>query len=141
MAEDLQEAIVGVRDWKYLQHRYLGHPNQQYQIVLVKNRFSGHARGIFILRIDPEGCEIVDLIASLVEIPLLIIHARRLAGMYGATRVFCQITENFSSHFAATRGTQKNANIPIPATAWSNGPAPETLKNRWWLMGGDKDFR
>jgi len=141
MAEDLQEAIVGVRDWKYLQHRYLGHPNQQYQIVLVKNRFSGHARGIFILRIDPEGCEIVDLIASLVEIPLLIIHARRLAGMYGATRVFCQITENFSSHFAATSGTQKNANIPIPATAWSNGPAPETLKNRCWLMGGDKDFR
>ncbi len=141
MAADLQEAIVGVRDWKYLQHRYLEHPNQQYRIVLVKNRFSGRARGILILRFDPEGCEIVDLIASLAEIPLLIIHARRLAGIHGATRVFCHITENFTSCFATTGGTQRSANIRIPATAWSNGPTPETLKNRWWLMSGDKDFR
>ncbi|WP_292994989.1 bifunctional class I SAM-dependent methyltransferase/GNAT family N-acetyltransferase [Nitrosomonas sp.] len=141
MAADLQQAIIGVRDWKYLQHRYLEHPNQQYQVILVKNRFSGRARGILILRFDPEGCEIVDLIASLVEIPLLIIHARRLAGIQGATRIYCHITENFSTYFAITGGTQKSTNIRIPATTWSNGPTPETLKNRWWLMSGDKDFR
>ena len=141
MAEDLQEAIVGVRDWEYLKHRYLEHPQQQYRIVLVRNRLSGRARGILILRFDPEGCEIVDLIASLAEIPLLITHARRLAGIHGAIRVFCQITENFTSYFAKTGGTQRNANIHIPASAWSNGPTPETLKNRWWLMSGDKDFR
>lgn len=141
MAEDLQEAIVGVRDWKYLQHRYLTHPHQQYLIALVRNRFSSGARGILVLRFDPEGCEIVDLIAPLAEIPLLVTHARRLASIHGATRVFCQITDNFSSHFAVTGGTHKSANIRIPATAWSNGPTPETLKNHWWLMSGDKDFR
>lgn len=141
MAADLQAAIIGVRDWKYLQHRYLDHPNQQYQIILVRNRFNQRARGILVLRYDPEGCEIVDLIAPLAEIPLLVTHARRLAGIHGATRVFCRITENFAPHFAVADGTQQSVNIHIPANAWSNGPSPETLKDHWWLMSGDKDFR
>ena len=141
MAADLQTAIIGVRDWQYLQHRYLNHPNQQYQIILVRNRFRNYARGILVLRYDPEGCEIVDLIAPLAEIPLLITHARRLAGIHGATRVFCRITENFARYFAVAGGIQQTINIHIPANAWSNGPAPEILKDHWWLMSGDKDFR
>jgi len=141
MAEDLQTAIIGVRDWNYLQYRYLDHPNQQYQIMLVKNRFNRRARGILVLRFDPEGCEIVDLIAPLAEIPLLITHARRLAGMHGATRVFCHITGNFARYFAVAGGVQQTLNIHIPANAWSDGPPPETLKDHWWLMSGDKDFR
>ena len=141
MVADLQTAIIGVRDWQYLQHRYLNHPNQQYQIILVRNRFDKCARGTLVLRYDPEGCEIVDLIAPLAEIPLLITHARRLAGIHGATRVFCRITENFARYFAVAGGIQQTINIHIPANAWSNGPSPEILKNHWWLMSGDKDFR
>ncbi|AEJ00316.1 Methyltransferase type 11 [Nitrosomonas sp. Is79A3] len=141
MAADLQTAIIGIRDWNYLQYRYLDHPSQQYQIMLVKNRFNRRARGILVLRFDPEGCEIVDLIAPLAEIPLLITHARRLAGIYGATRVFCHITGNFTSYFATSGGKQQPLDIRIPANAWSHGTPPETLKNHWWLMSGDKDFR
>ena len=141
MAADLQTAIIGVRNWQYLLHRYLDHPNQQYQIMLVRNRFSKYARGILVLRYDPEGCEIVDLIAPLAEIPLLITHARRLAGMHGARQVFCRITANFSGYFAVAGGTQRTVNIHIPANAWSNGPSPKILKDHWWLMSGDKDFR
>lgn len=141
MAADLQQAIVGIRDWQYLQHRYLNHPNQHYQIILVKNRFNRRTRGILVLRYDPEGCEIVDLVAPLIEIPLLITHAKRLAGIHGATRVSCRITENFATYFSTTGGALQKLNIRIPANAWSNGPAPETLQNHWWLMSGDKDFR
>lgn len=141
MAKDLQNAIVGVRDWEYVLHRYLNHPQQRYQVVLVKSRFSPRARGILVLRFDPEGCEILDLIAPLAEIPLLITHARRLAGLQGAARVFCRITENFARHFAVTGGTQHAVNIHIPANTWSDGPSPEILEDRWWLMSGDKDFR
>ncbi|MBL0011365.1 MAG: hypothetical protein IPP22_10990 [Nitrosomonas sp.] len=92
------------------------------------NRFSKHARGILVLRYDPEGCEIVDLIAPLAEIPLLITHARRLAGMHGARRVFCRITANFADYFSVAGGTQQTVNIHIPANAWSNGPSPKHLK-------------
>ncbi len=141
MAADLQTAIIGVRDWQYLQHRYLDHPNQQYQIMLVRNRFSKYARGILVLRYDPEGCEIVDLIAPLAEIPLLITHARRLAGIHGASRVFCRITENFAAHFSAAGGTKQELDIHIPSNIWSTGPPISSLRDHWWLMSGDTDFR
>ncbi len=141
MAADLQESIIGVRDWQYLQHRYLDHPSQQYQIMLVKNRFNERVRGILVLRYNPEYCEIIDIVAPLCEIPVMVIHARRLASMHGINRVLCRITENFAAHFAGTGGTQQTLNIRIPTNAWSDGPAPEILKNHWWLMSGDTDFK
>ncbi len=141
MTADLHTAIIGVRDWQYLQRRYLDHPTQHYQIMLVKNRFSARARGVMVLRYDPEGCEIVDVIAPLAEIPLLITHARRLAGAHGATHVFCRITENFANSFAIAGGARQPVNIRIPTNIWSDGPAPETLKDHWWLMSGDMDSR
>lgn len=141
MAKDLKNAIIGVRDYQYLQYRYFNHPNQEYQIVLVKNRFGSKTHGILILRHDLGSCEIIDLIAPLAEIPLLITHARRLAGIQGATRVFCHISENFVTYFATNGGVIKTLEIRIPATIWSNAPSPEILRNKWWLMSGDKDFR
>lgn len=141
MANDLQAAIVGIRDWRYLQHRYLNHPNQQYQVVVVKNRFGEQLHGVLVIRHDVDSFEIVDIIAPLAEIPLLVTHARRLAGIAGGERITCRITENFAVHFAATGGVQQSSNIRIPANAWSDGPKPDTLRNCWWLMSGDMDFR
>jgi hypothetical protein len=141
MAEDLRSALVGVRDWSYLQHRYLNHPTQRYQLMLVINRFGGQARGILVLRYDTHGCEIVDIIAALSEIPLLVLHARRLAGINGHDRLFCRITENFAACFAAAGGTKQALDIRIPASIWDAAPSVDSLRNRWWLMSGDTDFR
>lgn len=141
MAQDLSESLVGIRDWSYLQYRYLNHPTNHYQIVLVKNRFGGKARGIFVLHYDSTGCEVVDLIAALSEIPELIVHARRLAGINGHQRLYCRITENFATPFAATGGTQQALDFRIPASIWDSAPSIELLRDRWWLMSGDMDFR
>ncbi|SOD18583.1 GNAT family N-acetyltransferase [Nitrosomonas ureae] len=141
MANDLQTALVGVRDWAYIQHRYLNHPTQHYQVVLIKNRGGDQTRGVLILRYDAHGCEIVDFIAPLAEIPLLVLHARRLAGINGQQRLFCRITENFAAHFAVAGGTRKTLDIRIPASTWDNAPSIDSLRNHWWLMSGDADFR
>jgi Acetyltransferase (GNAT) domain/Methyltransferase domain len=141
MASNLQEAIVGIRDWRYLQHRYLNHPNKQYQVAAVKNRFSEKIHGVLVMRHDADGSEIVDIIAPLAKIQLLITHARRLAGIASSERLTCRITENFAAQFTATGGVEQSPNIRIPANAWSDGPKPDTLKNCWWLMSGDMDFR
>lgn len=141
MANDLQNAIVGVRNWDYLQHRYLNHPNQHYQVVLVKNRFSKRIRGVLVLRQDADECELVDIVSALAEIPLLIMHARRLAGINHAKRVFCLITDNFARHFATPDCQKRSLNISIPTNIWGAGPSTESLKNNWWLMSGDTDSR
>ena len=141
MAADLQGAVIGIRDWRYLEHRYLNHPAHDYQILLIKNRWGGKIRGIIVLRLVPEGCELVDCVAALSDIPLLITHARRLAGMQGASRLFCRITANFADLFDVADGNQQPINIRIPTNIWSNGPSAALIKDHWWLMSGDMDFR
>lgn len=141
MAANLQSSIIGVRDWNYVQRRYLNHPTQSYQIILVKNRLFPSPRGVLILRYDNEECEIIDIIAPLAEIPLLITQARRLAALSKYSRLFCRITANFISCFEHTDANEQLMPIKIPTNIWSDGPAAESLKNRWWLMGGDMDFR
>ena len=141
MASNMQTSIIGVRDWNYVLKRYLNHPTQSYQIILVKNRLFPSPRGVLILRYDNEECEIIDIIAPLAEIPLLITQARRLAALSNSSRLFCRITANFVSCFEHTDANEQLMPIKIPTNIWSDGPAAETLKNRWWLMGGDMDFR
>ncbi len=141
MAQDLRSALVGIRDWPYLQHRYLNHPTQRYQVMLIKNRFGGRARGILVLRHDTHDTEIIDIIAPLSEIPLLIMHARRLAGINGHHRLFCRITENFATYFTVADGKKQASDFRIPASIWDAAPSADSLRNRWWLMSGDTDFR
>ena len=141
MAEDLRSDLVGIRDWPYLQHRYLNHPTQRYQLMLIKNRFGGRARGILVLRHDTHDSEIIDIIAPLSEIPLLILHARRLAGISGRHRLFCRITENFAPYFAVAGGKKQMSDFRIPTSIWDAAPSPDSLRNHWWLMSGDTDFR
>lgn len=35
----------------------------------------------------------------------------------------------------------RDLGINVPANAWSAGPPIEKLIGRWWLTGGDTDFR
>jgi len=141
MAGDLRSALVGVRDWFYLQHRYLNHPTQHYQLMLVKNRFGGRARGILVLRTDTHDCEIIDIVAPLSEIPLLVLHARRLTSINGCHRLFCRITENFAPYFAVAGSKKQISDFRIPASIWDAAPSADSLRNHWWLMSGDTDFR
>ena len=68
-------------------------------------------------------------------------QARRLAALSKSSRLFCRITANFINCFEHTDANEQLMPIKIPTNIWSDGPAAESLKNRWWLMGGDMDFR
>ena len=35
----------------------------------------------------------------------------------------------------------QDLDVIVPGNGWTQGPAHETLVGRWWLMGGDTDFR
>ena len=141
MAEDLKDAIVGIRDYDYLLNRYLQHPNQPYQIFLVKHRITNKPYGIVILDIKEQRCDIVDIIAPLKNIPILMIHAKRFAALNHCEQLFCQITNNFSFYFQTNHSHTKVMDIRIPANTWTAGPKTEYVKNHWWLMAGDMDFR
>lgn len=141
MAAEFKDAIIGVRDSAYLRCRYLDHPHHDYQLLLVIGRIDRQARGLIVLRHDSNETEIMDLIGPLRAIPLMIAHARRIAGVHQKRRLFIRIPKNFAPHFTKTGGSRIGQEIPIPAPTWSHGLSSEKLRDLWWLTGGDMDFR
>jgi len=141
MAADLAGAIVGVRDAAHILHRYLQHPEKQYQVMLVLNRLSNRPHGLIVLRREGERSELMDVVGPLRAIPLLIATARKMAGCSGAKTLFCWITASHCAWFQAAGGTVQALDIRIPSSVWTPGPSIAELQGKWWLMSGDTDFR
>lgn len=141
MAADLNNAIIGERDWAYLRYRYFEHPVNIYEVYAVRQRFTKRYQGIIVLRRIGERCEWIDLIAPLKNLPLLVSHARRLSGLGGSSSLHCNITERFSALLQGTEGVRHTQNIRIPTSIWGAVPSPEAIRHHWWLMLGDTDFK
>jgi hypothetical protein len=51
------------------------------------------------------------------------------------------ITQSHASWLAATEPRQAPLDLMVPAMVWDRGPTGEELRGKWWLTGGDADFR
>ncbi len=141
MSGDLGRAIVGIRDWGYLQYRYLHHPERRYDVVLISTWLTRRPQGIIVLRRDGESCELLDLVAPLENIPVLIECARSLTARWSATRLYCWVTHHHAQRFIETGGVPVDPDIHVPWCIAVSGPSVAELKDRWWLMSGDTEFR
>lgn len=140
MSADLSEAIIGIRDSQWLGYRYLGHPHHDYQVLLIFNRLTRKSQGIMVLRKEGERCELLDVIAPLNNIPNLIRQARRIARQWEVSELYCWISTSYASLFLQCAGQQRDPDVAIPTSIWTDGPSPDEMRNRWWLMSGDTDF-
>jgi cyclopropane fatty-acyl-phospholipid synthase-like methyltransferase len=140
MAVCLQNALVGVRDWDYIHHRYLKHPHFSYELLLVTRRLTGQALGIAIIHRLGDTCRLMDFIGDLAHIPEVIKQVQRMAGIWGMKTVTTWITANFSHCFPLTDAEQKDIKVQIPHSIWTDGISPKEIDGHWWLMIGDTDF-
>jgi len=142
MSRDFPQAILGVRDWQHIQHRYLTHPQKQYEMLLISQRFTERPLGVVLLQrsADNQTCHLLDIIAPVKQIPLLIKQVRRITGNWGIKTLNLWITENFAEIFTRLQGVVYPLDIRIPHCIWYEGPPTEEVKEKWWLMGGDTDF-
>jgi len=142
MASRYQGSVIGVRDWDYLQDRYATHPVNRYQLLLVRQRITGRPKGVLVVR-DREdaGLEILDLVGSPDHFGDLVRAARQQAHRRGRHRAFLWLTESHCKMLAPTAPQQGPLGLVVPANVWSRGPNADELRGRWWLTGGDMDFR
>lgn len=142
MAKDLSGGVVGVRDFDFLRHRYLQHPVQRYHVLLVSRRLTGHPLGVVVLRDHgAHGLELLDLVAPRRQMPALVNVARRIAERGGQQRVFAWATPMAVKSIAGKAGQAQATEVVVPAIVWRQPETVQRLKDRWWLMGGDADFR
>lgn len=141
MAEALQNQAVGVRDWHYVQHRYLEHPTLSYQLYLVSSRLTKKPIGIMVIRVLDDAVELLDIIAPPQRMAKLVHCLRRLTWSLGKPQAYAWITSQHAHLFAGDAGEITPAGIIIPHNRWTPGISASELLDRWWLMGGDTDFR
>lgn len=140
MADNLQHALVGVRNWNYVQHRYFLHPHKQYEILLISRRFTRQALAVIVIHRQDETCRIMDFIGNPKYLSETIKQIRHMAGIWGMKEVIVWITANFSKVFPQQDAEEHDLEITIPHTIWSQAVPPEEIEGHWWLMSGDTDF-
>lgn len=141
MAMDLQDSVIGVRDWKFLEYRYFDHPHNQYEIMLVTSRWTGKALGVVVMRRLENACELLDVIAPLANLEPVLDQARRMTARWALPYMYCWMTVNHAHHFVACGGKEEALNVFIPTSCWTDDPRVGMLIDKWWLMSGDTDFR
>ncbi len=141
MLSDFHQSIIGIRDWDYIKHRYVNHPDKHYDIVLVRNRFTKMSYGLLICRQDEKGYEVLDIIAPLTNIKILLNQVALLAQKKGISRLYWWISSNYQSYFHVDDAETNDLGIIIPFNTWTRGPSFEDMHKKIWLMSGDTDFR
>lgn len=141
MRHDLHDDILVIRDWEYLRYRYIDHPTHHYDVLLVTSRWTGRPLGILVLRRLPESVELIDLVAPLRSLSTLIDQARRLAGRWGLSSIFCWITQAKLPLFLDGDAVVRDIDVSMPISVWVPPEGGvERVRRRWWLMSGDTDF-
>lgn len=142
MRKSLSNSVLGVRDAQWLSNRYVKHPETPYRIITVHKIWSSRPEGILILKDrGEEGLELIDMIGDVAKIPMFIEMACRYGNAVSSSKVFCWITNSHLSYFESTHPIVHDIDIIIPYNVLTQGIKPEKIKNRWWLMAGDTDFR
>lgn len=144
MAAAFPQLIVGLRDARWLRHRYLQHPRFRYELVLLRRRWSRRCVGLAVLRQHETHLEWVDAVAEPGHWRSLLALVRDEAAARGLPRVEAWIT---ASQQALLQGlspadcTWRPLGIQVPANVHTPGPAVEEQRHAWLLMAGDTDFR
>lgn len=142
MRRELAPLLLGVRDLDYLLYRYANHPQHAYQVIALRAWPLGPVNALAVVRSIPgQGLEWLDFIGATRQLPRLAHAVQGHAARCGLTRVFGWITASQQAYFAAAGATLASTDIIVPANVWSQGPAPATQSNRWWLTSGDTDFK
>ena len=142
MAPCFTHSLIGARDWRYVQHRYFSHPenNEHYKLLLISNRLTGKAKAMVVLCCGDDRCLIADFIGHVKYIGATVAEVRRMAALWGMKQVLVWITENFASVFPTQDAEQQDMGIQIPHSIWSYGVKREVVDGRWWLMAGDTEL-
>ena len=143
MAADVSDLAIGVRDRQYIEHRYLNKPEQDYRIKLVFRRFALKPCGLLVLKNhkDGSGTELIDFVSSRADAPSVIRVAQVLTAQMKQQWLFAWATPSVQTWLDETSPVIEPTEVVIPGNAVNDKEYALEVKDRWWLIGGDTDFR
>lgn len=141
MRGDFRANVIAVRDADFFEHRFLDHPEKPYQLWWVRRRL-GAVVALMVLRDRGDlGLEILDWVGALSDFGEVLTAARHHAARLGLPRVFCWLTQSQVCKIESTQPAIELLDVMVPSNVLTESNQSAHLIGRWWLTGGDTDFR
>jgi len=141
MARSLKGNICVERDLQYMLYRYVQHPTRDYQLYLVSTRLTRRLIGGIVLQTCDDAVELVDVIGPRKQFNRLAAAAKLVAAATPSRTLYCWITDTFVEEFADDNCVSTDLGLSVPTNVWVQGPDPQRLRGKWFLMSGDTEFR
>ena len=132
--------LLPVRDWAWIKHRYLAHPEHTYELLLVASRLTRRPKALVAIRIHTDYLEWLDYIGPAQGIPLAVKAVRMHAASLGLPIVQGWFSEHLKTIFAVDAPEIQDSGIVVPTNIWGKGKPADILANPLWFMAGDSDF-
>jgi hypothetical protein len=140
MRLSLPQAILGVRDARFITHRFLNHPSRRYEYYLLRRTFTRHPLALLVLATEDGIWHLRDYVGDLRHLPAAIGQLRHRGAERGLKTLAVWITSGYMDWFPTVDRAERALEIVIPHNVWTPGPPAGDMRGCWWLMGGDTDF-
>lgn len=140
----LSDYLVGIRDQEWIRFRFLEKPMDHYQIWFVAHSSTPNSYiGLIVLKDHPDAghMELLDFIGTPKNCKLLLSAAQQQAQNRGRQRVQAWLSGNVYGWLETTDAQVEPTEVFVPGNALDNPEHLAESKGKWWLMGGDSDFR
>jgi hypothetical protein len=139
MQHEWPDLYLPLRDAERWRYRYLQHPGQPYELLIVRRRWTGAALAAMALREHPSHCEWLDYVGPRSGIALAAQAVREWAGAKGKP-LTALVSDTVVALFAAQADSVHPSQIQIPVNAPQGQQIAPPWAGRFWFMGGDSDF-
>jgi len=142
MQSGLGNSVLGVRDALFMQARYVGHPSRQHEWVLLRHRISRRVLGLAVCKQESDGrLEILDLLGKPALFSSTAMAVQQHAAQQQRSGVFMWLTKSHQHWLSASHPQVLALGVSVPSNDWVEGNVDMKMDDRWWLTGGDTDFR
>ena len=155
MQADFGNGIIGVRDWEYINYRYLQHPHRvRYSLRWLRDS-AGRAMALCVIKRSADAWLVMDIVAPLATVSralTVLAHALAIStaeepfiaqsgGNVPPSDLVLWLTKGWLAKLDMPNAVVRDLGIEIPCNSWNPGPAASLLYGKWWLTAGDMDFQ
>lgn len=141
MKNEFNDKIIGVRDYNYIQYRYINHPKYTYNLYSVYDE-NQKIQSIIIGRKEKNIFRLMDIITLKKHYEKSINTAISIANELNCEELVFWITKSQHALFKTdtSNAIYKDIKISIATYKLLNSYKLEDIKDKWWLTAGDSDF-
>ena len=141
MRLELGHFIVPVRDAARWSYRFDNHPARPYEAGWIRSEAENGPCAAMVVKREGSHIELMDWMAPPTLSSAVVACARGLVQQACAEHLMGWYSTSIAAMISGADGVEHSIGVGVPTSTWTPGPDKSVLQGRWWLTGGDTDFR